>query len=131
VLALLLLAGALASAAGAPQAPDERGYPAAAVPLLRAGSGTLLHEYDWGGFLIARVPERPVFVDGRLFPYLPTVLREYRDAVDLRPDWRAVLDRYGVRTVLLRPDRALAVALREDGWRVAASGPAFVLLEHP
>lgn len=130
-LALLLVAGALASALGAPQAPDERSYPAAAVPLLRAGSGTLLHEYDWGGYLIFRVPERPVFVDGRLFPYLPTVLRDYRDAVDLRPDWRAVLARYDVRSVLLRPDRPLAVALREDGWRVAASGPVFVLLERP
>jgi len=46
-LAMLVLAGA--SALGAPRGPDERAFPAAAVPALRAGSGTLLNEYDWAG----------------------------------------------------------------------------------
>ena len=130
-LAVLLCAGALASAIGAPTAPDERAYPTAAVDALRSGTGTLLNEYDWGGFLIYRVPERKVFVDGRLFPFYPTVLRDYRDAVELRPGWKDVLARYDVREVLLAPSRALAVALREDGWTVRAEGPRFVLLARP
>jgi len=130
-LALLLCAGALASAIGAPTAPDERAYPTGAIDALRTGSGTLLNEYDWGGYLIYRVPERKVFVDGRLFPFYPAVLREYRDAVELRSDWKDVLAKYDVREVLLRPSRALAVALREDGWRVRASGDNFVLLAKP
>lgn len=130
-LALLLCAGALASALGAPNAPDERAYPTGAVDALRTGTGTLINEYDWGGYLILRVPGRKVFVDGRLFPFFPAVLREYRDAVELRPDWKDVLARYDVREVLLRPSRPLAVALHEDGWRVRASGQNFVLLAKP
>ena len=130
-LAVLLAVGALASAVGAPAVPDERAFPAAAVPALKAGSGTLLNEYDWGGYLIYRVPERKVFVDGRLFPFYPAVLRDYRDAVELRSSWRDVLARYDVREVLLRPGKALAVALREDGWTVRADGPDFVLLARP
>lgn len=130
-LALFLCAGALASATGAPTAPDEHAYPVAAVPLLRTGSGPLLNEYDWGGYLIYRVPERKVFVDGRLFPFYPAVLNDYRDAVELRPDWKDVLAKYDVREVLLRPVRPLAVALREDGWTVRAESPTFVLLEKP
>ena len=131
VLAMLLCAGALASAIGAPAAPDERAYPAGAVAALRTGSGTLLNEYDWGGYLIYHVPERKVFVDGRLFPFYPSVLRDYRDAVELRPDWKDVLAKYDVREVLLMPSKTLAVALREDGWTVRAQGPSFILLAKP
>ena len=130
-LALLLCAGAIASAFGAPSGPDERGYPAGALDALRSGSGVLLNEYAWGGYLIERVPERPVFIDGRLLPFLPAVLRDYVDAVDLHPAWKDVLAKYNVTEVLLPPTKALAVALREDGWRVRASGPAFVLLARP
>lgn len=132
----LLVAGlviaALASAVMIPPRPDERSYPVGAVPDLAAGSGVLLNEYDWGGFVILRVPTRPVFIDGRLFPYLPTgVFAAYREAVELRPGWRAALDRYAVREVLLRPDRPLAVALREDGWRVRSEDRTYVLLVRP
>jgi len=130
-LALFLVAGALVSAVGAPNAPDEHAYPTGAVAALRTGSGTLLNEYDWGGFLIYRVPERKVFVDGRLFPFYPAVLLDYRDAVELRPNWKDVLARYDVREVLLMPGKSLAVALRENGWTVRAEGPTFVLLAKP
>ena len=130
-LALLLSAGALISATGAPTLPDERAFPAAAVAALKTGSGTLLNEYDWGGYLIYRVPERKVFVDGRLFPFYPAVLRDYRDAVELRQNWRDILAKYDVREVLLAPARALVVVLREDGWTVRAEGPNFVLLARP
>ena len=130
-LALLLWAGALASAIGVPMGPDEHAYPTGAIAALRSGSGTLLNEYDWGGFLIYRVPERKVFVDGRLFPFFPAVLGEYRDAVELRANWTDVLAKYDVREVLLMPRKPLAVVLREDGWKVRAEGPTFVLLAKP
>ncbi len=122
---------ALLGVASVPTAPDESAYPTGALTALRAGSGTLLNEYDWGGYLIWRAPERPVFIDGRLFPYLPAVLADWNAAVRLGPSWRDVLERYRVTTVLLRPDRPLVGALREDGWRVTANGANWVLLSHP
>jgi len=128
---MLFAAAAVASAIGRPSAPDEQSYPRGAIAALRTGSGTLLNEYDWGGFLIYHVPERKVFVDGRLFPFYPAVLRDYRDAVELQPDWKDVLVKYDVREALLTPAKPLAVALREDGWRVRAEGQTFVLLAKP
>ena len=128
---MLLCAGAVASVFGVPPDPDERAYPVGAVEALRSGSGVLLNEYAWGGYLIEQVPERKVFIDGRLFPFYPGVLRDYLDAVDLHPAWKDVLAKYDVREVLIPPTKALAVALREDGWRVRASGPTFVLLAKP
>ncbi|GAC1697035.1 MAG: hypothetical protein NVS9B6_04870 [Candidatus Limnocylindrales bacterium] len=127
-----LVIAAIASAATVPAGPDERSYPVGALPALATGSGLVLNEYDWGGFLILRAPGRPVFIDGRLFPFTSAgVLEAYREAVELRPGWREVLDRYAVRQVLLRPDRPLAVALRETGWAVLAEDRLFVLLGRP
>jgi hypothetical protein len=130
-LAAILLVAALAAVPFAPSRPNDAAYPAGATDALRAGSGVLLNEFDWGGWLIWNVPERPVFVDGRYVPYLGGVLDDFREAIRLGPRWHDVLARYDVREVLLRPDRPLVVALREDGWRVRASGPSFVLLAKP
>src|SRR5207244_256617 len=101
--------------------PPDVVTPAAALDTLRQDSGILLNEYDWGGYLIFNLPERPVFIDGRYVPYLGGVLSDYRALVGLRPGWRDLLDKYKVSELLLRPDRPLAVALREDGWRVRSS----------
>jgi hypothetical protein len=129
--AAVLCIAALAASFGAPGQPDERAYPAAALSLLRAGEGRLLNEYDWGGYLIWNLPERPVFVDGRYVPYLGGVLGDFRDAVGLAPDWRSVLRGYDVREALLRPSRPLAVALAEDGWSVVASTDRWIYLRRP
>ena len=122
---------AIVSLAFVPSAPNESAYPTSALGAVRSSSGVLLNEYDWGGYLIWRVPERPVFVDGRLFPFLPGVFADWREAVELGPGWKAVLDRYKVDQVLLRPDRALVSALREQGWRVVIEDARAVLLERP
>ncbi len=130
-LGLGLAAAIAVSVATAPFAPDEARYPTGALAALHASAGVLLNEYDWGGFLIWRAAERPVFIDGRLFPYEPDVLRDWEDAVALRQRWRAILDHYRVTQVLLDPTKPLAVALREDGWRVLGADRGWVLLERP
>lgn len=130
-LAVALWAGAIASIATAPSRPNEATYPSGALDALRASRGVLLNEYDWGGYLIWRAPERPVFVDSRFRPYPPEVLRDLTEVLELGPGWRRVLDRHSVRQVLLRPERPAVDALREDGWRVVAEGATFVLLERP
>ena len=114
-----------------PRAPDERAYPTGAVALLDQTRGALLNEYDWGGFLIWRAPSHPVFIDGRLLPFVPRVMADWEEAVRLGPSYRDVLQRYGIGAVLLRPDRALAGALREDGWRVLGETDRWVLLSRP
>ncbi len=130
VAALLVLA-ALASITTAPTAPDETLYPRDALAALNSTSGVLIHEYDWGGYLIWNAPTRPVFVDGRLLPFMPDVLDDHLRATLLRSGWLAVLEEHGVRQALLAPERPLAGALREEGWRVLAEGATFVLLERP
>lgn len=117
--ALTLVLFALLHIPTAPQAPDLRRYPTGALATLREGSGVLINEYDWGGYLILYLPERPVFIDGRYVPYrMRGVMDDYRSALATAPGWRAVLERYDVQEVLLRPERPLTGALLDSGWQV-------------
>ena len=128
VVALLVIE----SATAAPREPDVSAYPAAALPALRQLSGNMLNEYDWGGYLIRYAPEHRTFIDGRgeaLF--LPDVLDDFQRVVALAPGYRDVLKRWDIAVALLRPERPLAGALREDGWRVIASDTRWVLLSRP
>jgi hypothetical protein len=126
-----LFAVVVASVATAPFVPDESRYPTAASAALASSRGNLLNEYDWGGYLIWRVPERPVFIDGRLFLFLPDVLTDYEEMLFVRPAWRDDLARHDVAQVLLRPDRPLVAVLKEEGWRVRAEDDRAILLERP
>lgn len=133
LVALLLVASVVVAAVGAPRTADLSSYPAGAIDVLRRHSGPVLNEYDWGGYLIFAVPEQPTFIDGRgaaLYP--PGLIGEFETAVNLRDGYGGVLDRHRIRLVLLRPDRPLVSALREDGWPVLAElAGSWVLLERP
>lgn len=126
VASALLIGGALT----APADPDLTGFPVTALSQLPAGPG-LLNRYDWGGFLIWYAPATPVFVDGRLFPYQSDALEDYRSVIGLHPDWRTVLVRRGIRTVLVAPSDAIAVHAADLGWTVLTRTEKYVLLRVP
>ena len=127
VIALALLIG---GALTAPTEPDLSGFPVTALSQLPAGPG-LLNRYDWGGFLIWYAPATPVFVDGRLFPYVGDALDDYRSVIGLHPDWREALTRRGIRTLLVLPTDAIAVHAADLGWPVLARTEKYVLLRIP
>jgi hypothetical protein len=96
-------------------------YPAAAVEFLRAHpeSGAIYNEYGWGGYLIWKLyPQREVYIDGRADVYGDAFMEEALGTMAGEREWRAPLERYGVRTVFIKPDAPLASLLRQDAtWR--------------
>ncbi|MDE3102147.1 MAG: hypothetical protein KGJ98_07910 [Chloroflexota bacterium] len=120
-----LLVGGIAAA---PRSIDEGGFPVAALSRLPAGPG-LFAQYDWGGWLIWNAPATPVFVDGRLTPFLGPVMDDYRTVLEARPGWRDVLARRHVRWILVRPRDPVAVRALDLGWSVLSRGPAYVLIQ--
>ena len=126
-LTALLLGGAAVTGTEAPSLAD---YPTAALSSLRAGPG-LLNQYDWGGYLIWAAPATPVFVDGRLTPYLPDVLTDYTTVIGVHPGWREVLARRGIRQLLVRPADPVAIRAHDLGWPIRASSDTFVLIDVP
>jgi hypothetical protein len=70
--------------------------------------------YSWGGYLGLRVPDEPIFIDGRTDIYGDAPIREFADAVYLRSDPQALLDRYEIDYVIFGVDQLLAGWL-DDG----------------
>lgn len=109
--------------------------PVAAVNALGAEGlpGPLFHDYNWGGYLIWRLwPQRQVFIDGRgddLYMH-DDVMRQFFNVIYLADGGDAVLDRYGIRTVLTGRDTPLARYLVGGGrWRTTYDDGSVVRLE--
>jgi hypothetical protein len=123
-LGLVTLVTAIAFADGR---VDESGYPRAALAAIPLGA-PLFNRYEWGGWLTYASARTPVFIDGRLFPYVPKVLDDYRAILNAHPGWEAVADEWGVRAMLVRPADPIAVRAPERGWRVAYADRVAIVL---
>ena len=122
--ALLVLAAAI----GLTDAKvDESGYPRAALAAVPSGRG-VLNLYNWGGWLIYAKPETPVFIDGRLFPYVPAVFDDYLTVINAKPGWEDIVARRGITTIFVGPRDPIAVRAPERGWRIAYQDDIAVVL---
>jgi hypothetical protein len=101
-------------------------YPVAAADWLAAHPevGTRMYnQYGWGGYLAYRFypdPHRQVFIFGEAALMGDSLLNDYEDIQTLRPDWTALLDKYGVDYVVYNRGEALAnVLATQPGWTLA------------
>ena len=114
---------------------EAQHFPVGAVAYLQAhphsAAGPLFNLYDWGGYLIWKLnPQTLVFIDGRADLYGESLMRQFADTYDLKGNWQEPLQRWRIRTILVNPDSALAVALRHaPGWEVGYSDSQAVVLE--
>ena len=116
------------------QAAVERAkFPAAAVDFVQSQklAGPLYNAYGWGGYLIWRLyPEQRVFIDGRADVYGDAFMEEFLKAWRGGAGWRAPLERFGVRVVLIEPDAPLATRLtQEPGWKKTYSDLQAVIFQ--
>jgi hypothetical protein len=102
---------------------ESQQYPAAAVDFLRTHQlpQPLYNEYGWGGYLIWKLsPEYRVHIDGRADVYGDAFMEEFLNTHDGGVGWQESLDKHRVRTVMIKPDCALASLLRQDhSWQKA------------
>jgi hypothetical protein len=82
---------------------DAEFFPRGAAEFLRRNHqpARLYNFYNWGGYLMWTVPERPVFIDGRAHAVYPPAF--YRDNYTVHfaePGWEDVLDRWGVDVIV-------------------------------
>jgi len=105
------------------------GYPCQAVEFLKKqpGSENLFNRYEWGGFLIWQLPDKKVFVDGRM-PAWPTSSDKspytiYLETLQTQPGWQQILDKYDIKWILISPgtfmDLKLAPKPEEFDWQEA------------
>lgn len=102
---------------------EAQEFPARAVAFLRTHplDGPIFNHYDWGGYLIWKLyPSVQVFIDGRADLYGEQFFHDFADAYQFKDDWRRILQRWHVQTVLVPTNSALATGLQANrGWRVA------------
>jgi len=105
------------------QSMDVESYPVAAADWLAAHPevGTRMYnQYGWGGYLANRFypdPNRRVFIFGEAALMGDQLLNEYQDVQTLRPDWKQVLDKYGVDYIVYNKDAALSnVLATQSDW---------------
>jgi hypothetical protein len=117
--ALTLLAGLFS----ARLAVDVHEYPVGAIAFMRQHnlSGNILNDFGWGQYLIWQLePESKVFIDGRYDTIYPvTVINQYLDFIDARPDALKSLGEYPHDLVLI-PLKAPAVTIMNatPGWKL-------------
>jgi hypothetical protein len=124
--ATLVLAAILA----APRSIDAHSYPEDALSSIPSGDGTLAR-YEWGGWLIWQAPTSPVFIDGRLTPYLGGVVDDYQRIVMAAPGWEDTVRRRGVRTLVVLPTDPVAVRAMELGWSMRFRSSDVVVVAVP
>lgn len=121
VLALVALGlnhGRIAGASVIADRFDAGRFPVAAVDSARrAGlTGRVFHPWTWGGYLMYTWPGTPLHVDPLKFS--DTTMKTFTRIDELRPGWKAELDRWNIQTVMVRSRSALARTLsNEPGWR--------------
>jgi hypothetical protein len=96
---------------------EAQEFPVAGVDFMLAHrpSQPIYNEYEWGGYLIWRLyPDYHVYIDGRADVYGDRLIEEFLEVHDGKSAWRERLDNDGIRTVLIKPDVALASLLRQD-----------------
>jgi hypothetical protein len=100
---------------------EAQQFPAAAVEFMRAHRPLqpIYNDYGWGGYLIWKLsPDYRVYVDGRADVYGDAFIEEFLATHAGETKWQESLNKHGVRTVLIKPDVALASLLRqEQGWQ--------------
>jgi hypothetical protein len=109
---------------------DAKRFPVQAIPAIQAGTDTRIFTFDqWGDYLIYRLyPSIQVFVDGRSDFYGAEFVIRCEHLVNARYGWEAELQRYGVNTVLLKPNAPLSEVLkRSRNWRVVFDNGSAIL----
>lgn len=96
---------------------EKENFPLTAIPSLQKAGASRIFTYDqWGDYLIYRFyPRQKVFVDGRSDFFGTDLVTTYQHIVSARYDCETQLQRFGIDTVLIKPDEALATVLKRSG----------------
>ena len=96
----------------------EESLPVQAVEIIRTiqPPGRLFNSYNYGGYLVWALPEYSVFIDGRTDLYNDELIDQWLQVMRAENGWQGVLDRWGVRLVLVEPDTPIVDKLVQQGW---------------
>ncbi len=104
------------------QLSGERYYPQKAVIWLRdhTPEGNIFAPFGWGGYLLWKLPEKRVFIDGRM-PHWENILEDYHEIISLEQPFDPYAESYSIDMVLVQKNRTnfmkFAENLQKEGWK--------------
>lgn len=117
---------AVATAKTYSQLAEEVYYPRNCVIYLKGKQKDNTHNqnifapFGWGGYLLWKLPEKKVFIDGRM-PYWDNVLKNYHEIITLQQPFQDVAKTYNITTVLVQKNKTkfeeFAASLEQSGWK--------------
>ena len=121
------------------QQVDAASYPIGAADWLASHPDVGTHmynQYGWGGYLAYRFypqQNRQVFIFGEAALMGDGLLNEYEDVQTLRPDWKQILDKYGVDYIVYNKGEALSnvLATQPDWTLVYQDSVAVIFVRTP
>ncbi len=116
-------------------------YPGKALAYLEKlpASQNVFNEYGWGGYIIWKLPNRKVFIDGRMPSWRLSaqagqdeqfLLKEYVDVYTVQPGFESILEKYKVQLALIPPGK-LSHALESQGWETLYEDETALILQKP
>jgi hypothetical protein len=110
---------------------DEAGYPKTEAEIIMNGkvAGNMFNHYNFGGYLIGKMPEYQVFIDGRLEMYEGHVGQEYLTVLLAKPGYQKIIDKYNINFfILYLTDPIVELLLKNDAWRYIYHDKEYILL---
>ncbi|MGH7662508.1 MAG: hypothetical protein ACRENA_16520 [Vulcanimicrobiaceae bacterium] len=118
------------------KAPSMPSIPSRLAVALKSNTRTeprvFCEDFAWCSLFLSPETQAQVFMDGRADPYPPALWSKYRDVIDGRRDWAAILDAYRVDAVLVRRNGALdSLLATSTAWKpLAVDGQARLYIKH-
>jgi hypothetical protein len=100
---------------------DPKMFPVDVIPQLTKPDVHRIWSTDqWGDYLIFKLyPSVHVYIDGRSDFYGSKFSAEYLGVLSVQEGWNKTLDKYGIDTIVVDPNRALSTLLKVSrDWRV-------------
>ena len=92
--------------------------PCRAVKTLKNNSDNIFTMYEWGGYLIWKMPKAKVFVDGRMPAWQTSSGKSpytiYLEIIQARPGWQQTLAKYQTDSLLIAPGTFLDLELKNN-----------------
>ena len=112
-------------------------YPRNAVAYLRQHpcEGNIFNHYDYGGYLIWKLPNQKVYIDGRMPSWQlgnHKYFNEYSEILKSAHKREAQFAKYNVKCVIMsKKESGFIDDLKKQHWRVVADDPKSLLLLQP
>lgn len=109
---------------------SEKGYPKEAAEFVISNkiAGEMFNHYNYGGYLIWKMPSNKVFIDGRLEMYLGKTGDDYLTILHATSNYKQLIDSYHVNFFLLyATDPIIGVLADDPNWKFVHFSDQYVV----